>query len=134
MEAHDLRSKAKLLGFLLGTRRARADEVEFGKSSDDIVVFLGLQAIRHELASNLPQGHLRALGMAIGLATQPEVLRPDAPSAGRDPGEQLQRGASGGRGAHSRWLRRCRLSGALRRGRWRGVCGCRGDRAGNASR
>ena len=80
--AHHLRSEAKLLGFVLGTRRARADEVEFGKSADDIVDFLGLQAIRHELASNLPQGHLRALGMAIGRATQPEVLLVDAPFAG----------------------------------------------------
>jgi branched-chain amino acid transport system ATP-binding protein len=33
-----------------------------------------LQAIRNETASNLPQGHLRALGMAIGLATHPEVI------------------------------------------------------------
>ena len=72
--AHHLRSRATLLGFFFGSRQARSDEEEFGKSADDIIDFLGLQAIRNELASNLPQGHLRALGMAIGLATNPTVL------------------------------------------------------------
>lgn len=80
--AHHLRSKASLLGFFLGTGLARADEAEFAASADDIVDFLGLQAIRNELASNLPQGHLRALGMAIGLATHPEVILLDEPLPG----------------------------------------------------
>ena len=72
--AHHLRSRASLLGFFLGTGLAQADEALFAQSADDIVEFLGLHAIRDELASNLPQGHLRALGMAIGLATNPTVL------------------------------------------------------------
>ena len=88
--AHHLRSKASLLGFFLGTRQARADEAEFGKSADDIVDFLGLQAIRDELASNLPQGHLRALGMAIGLATHPTVLLLDEPFAGMNHDETMR--------------------------------------------
>ncbi len=88
--AHHLRSKASLLGFFLGSKRARADEAEFGKSADDIVDFLGLQAIRHELASNLPQGHLRALGMAIGLATYPTVLLLDEPFAGMNHDETMK--------------------------------------------
>jgi branched-chain amino acid transport system ATP-binding protein len=85
--AHHLRSKASLLGFFLGTATARADEAEFGKSADEIIDFLGLEAIRNELASNLPQGHLRALGMAIGLATNPTVLLLDEPFAGMNHGE-----------------------------------------------
>ena len=88
--AHHLRSKASLLGFFLGSKRARADEAEFGKSADDIVDFLGLQAIRNELASNLPQGHLRALGMAIGLATHPTVLLLDEPFAGMNHDETMK--------------------------------------------
>ena len=44
--------------------------------------FLGLDAIRNEIASNLPHGHLRALGIAIGLATDPTVLLLDEPFAG----------------------------------------------------
>jgi len=88
--AHHLRSRASLLGFFLGTAQARADEAEFGKSADGIVDFLGLQAIRNELASNLPQGHLRALGMAIGLATHPEVLLLDEPFAGMNHDETMK--------------------------------------------
>lgn len=55
--SHHLRSKASLLGFFFGTARAKADEAEFGKSADDIIDFLWLQAIRNEMAS-----HLRGLG------------------------------------------------------------------------
>jgi branched-chain amino acid transport system ATP-binding protein len=87
--AHHLRSRASLLGFFLGTGLAQADETLFAQSADDIVEFLGLRAIRDELASNLPQGHLRALGMAIGLATNPTVLLLDEPFAGMNHDETM---------------------------------------------
>lgn len=88
--AHHLRSKASLLGFFLGSAQARQDEEEFGRSADGIIDFLGLAAIRDELASNLPQGHLRALGMAIGLATGPEVILLDEPFAGMNHDETMR--------------------------------------------
>lgn len=88
--AHHLRSKASLLGFFAGSAQARADEAEFSKSADDIVDFLGLQAIRNELAASLPQGHLRALGMAIGLATKPKILLLDEPFAGMNHDETMK--------------------------------------------
>jgi branched-chain amino acid transport system ATP-binding protein len=87
--AHQLRAKASLLGFFLGSVQAKADETSFGASADDIIAFLGLGAIRDELASNLPQGHLRALGMAIGLATNPTVLLLDEPFAGMNHDETM---------------------------------------------
>ena len=80
--AHHLRSRASLPGFYLGTALARRDEVEFGRSSDEILEFLGLGAVKNEVASNLPQGHLRALGIAVGLAANPQVLLLDEPFAG----------------------------------------------------
>jgi branched-chain amino acid transport system ATP-binding protein len=88
--AHHLRSKATLLGFFLGSKQAKADEAEFGKSADDLIGFLGMTAISGELASNLPQGHLRALGMAIGLATNPTVLLLDEPFAGMNHDETMK--------------------------------------------
>ncbi len=88
--SHHLRSKASLLGFFLGSRSARADEAAFSESADSIIAFLGLDSIRDELASNLPQGHLRALGMAIGLATQPKVLLLDEPFAGMNHQETMR--------------------------------------------
>jgi len=80
--AHHLRSKASLAGFYFGTAAARRDQEAFGRSADDILGFLGLSRIGGELASTLPHGHLRALGIAIGLATDPAVLLLDEPFAG----------------------------------------------------
>lgn len=88
--SHHLRSRASLLGYFLGTATARADEDEFAKSADDIISFLGLDAIRDEMASTLPQGHLRALGMAIGLATNPQVILLDEPFAGMNHDETMR--------------------------------------------
>lgn len=80
--AHHLRSRANLLGFYTGSTTARADEREFARSADEILDFLGLGAIAGQLANTLPQGHLRALGIAIGLATNPKILLLDEPFAG----------------------------------------------------
>jgi branched-chain amino acid transport system ATP-binding protein len=80
--AHHLRARAGLMGFYLASRIARQDERAFARSADEILAFLHLDAVRDELAGNLPQGHLRALGIAIGLATSPAVLLLDEPFAG----------------------------------------------------
>jgi branched-chain amino acid transport system ATP-binding protein len=88
--AHHLRSKASLFGFFIGSRQAANDESAFAASADSIIDFLGLSSIRHELACTLPQGHLRALGMAIGLATHPAVLLLDEPFAGMNHDETMR--------------------------------------------
>ena len=88
--AHHLRSKANLLGYFLGVAAARSDEAGFGRSADEILTFLGLGDIRNEVASNLPQGHLRALGIAIGLATDPAILLLDEPFAGMNHDETMR--------------------------------------------
>ncbi|RWH70308.1 MAG: ABC transporter ATP-binding protein [Mesorhizobium sp.] len=88
--AHHLRSNASLAGFYLGTTAARRDEDEFGRSADEIIDFLDLGAQRHEIASTLPHGHLRALGIAIGLATNPTVLLLDEPFAGMNHDETVR--------------------------------------------
>ena len=88
--SHHLRSKASLAGYFLGTPTADKDQREFTASADEILGFLGLGAIADELASNLPQGHLRALGIAIGLATNPTVLLLDEPFAGMNHDETMR--------------------------------------------
>ena len=80
--AHHLRARAGLFGFFANTGRARRDEESFRKSADEILAFLGLESVANETAANLPHGHLRALGIAIGLATNPKVLLLDEPFAG----------------------------------------------------
>ena len=88
--AHHLRSKATLLGYFFGTQAAKQDEADFGSSADEILGFLGLNAIADEVAKNLPHGHLRALGIAIGLATSPTVLLLDEPFAGMNHDETMK--------------------------------------------
>ncbi len=88
--AHHLRSKASLLGYFFGTRAAKQDEAEFGASADEILGFLGLNVISDEVAKNLPHGHLRALGIAIGLATNPTILLLDEPFAGMNHDETMK--------------------------------------------
>ena len=81
--AHHLRSRASLLGFYLGSAAARRDEDGVRPLAPTrFSTFLGLGAVKHEIASTLPQGHLRALGIAIGLAANPKVLLLDEPFAG----------------------------------------------------
>lgn len=80
--AQHLRSSATLAGYFLGTRAARLDEDSFGRRADELLAFLGMSDIAYERAGNLPQGHLRALGIAIGLSTDPVVLLLDEPFAG----------------------------------------------------
>jgi branched-chain amino acid transport system ATP-binding protein len=84
-----LRSKASLLGYFMGSKTAKQDIADFGKNADEIIDFLNLGEIRNELAHNLPQGHLRALGIAIGLATDPKVLLLDEPFAGMNHDETM---------------------------------------------
>jgi branched-chain amino acid transport system ATP-binding protein len=84
-----LRSKASLFGYFVGSKTAKQDIAEFGKNADEIIDFLNLGEIRNELAHNLPQGHLRALGIAIGLATDPKVLLLDEPFAGMNHDETM---------------------------------------------
>jgi branched-chain amino acid transport system ATP-binding protein len=88
--AHHLRSKATLLGYFLGTAIAKRDEASFAQSADEILAFLGLESIASETARNLPHGHLRALGIAIGLATNPTVLLLDEPFAGMNHDETMK--------------------------------------------
>ncbi len=54
----------------------------------EIVEFMGLGQLRDELATNLPHGHQRALGVAIALACEPKVLLLDEPLTGMTPTEK----------------------------------------------
>ncbi len=84
---HHLRCHATTLGIFFGTRRAREDELRFHESAADILQFLGLGKVMRERAGSLPHGHLRALGIAMGMAANPTLLLLDEPFAGMNPEE-----------------------------------------------
>lgn len=87
--AQHLRARATLAGYFWDSRTARDDIASFGDYADELIGFLGMSEIADELASNLPQGNLRALGVAIGLATDPEILLLDEPFAGMNHDETM---------------------------------------------
>lgn len=87
--AQHLRAKASLAGYFWGSKTAQEDVSTFGKYADELLEFLGMSEISNEQASNLPQGNLRALGIAIGLATAPKVLLLDEPFAGMNHDETM---------------------------------------------
>jgi branched-chain amino acid transport system ATP-binding protein len=53
----------------------------------EILEFMGLGARKDELASDLPHGLQRALGVAVALATDPQFLLLDEPFTGMNPEE-----------------------------------------------
>ena len=78
-------AKAGLVSRVL--RRDRATEGAADEKARGILEFFGLQGVTEELATNLPHGHQRALGMAVALAANPKLLLLDEPFTGMNPEE-----------------------------------------------
>ena len=79
--AHQLHREASDLDVVLGTSRARGDEKRLSASAADILELMELSSVADVAARHLPQGLLRLLGIAMGLATRPQVLLLDEPYA-----------------------------------------------------
>jgi branched-chain amino acid transport system ATP-binding protein len=74
--------KAGFWGQLLKTPAQRQEEREIKKRAMEILEFMMLDALKDELAKNLPYGHQRALGVSIALATNSKLLLLDEPVCG----------------------------------------------------
>ena len=85
--AHQLHREASDFEEIAGTRRARSDEIRLGKSAMEILKLMEISDSAHVAARHLPQGLLRLLGIAMGLAVRPQVLLLDEPFAGLNPEE-----------------------------------------------
>jgi branched-chain amino acid transport system ATP-binding protein len=81
-----LQSKENIFSVFTGTvKKKEAENVE---KALEIIEFMGLGHLKNELATNLPHGHQRALGVAIALACEPRVLLLDEPLTGMTPTEK----------------------------------------------
>ena len=83
--AHHLRARASSLGIFFNSATARADEASFRDSAAAILDYLGLGAVKDGQARALPHGYLRALGIALAMAAEPQVLLLDEPVSGMNP-------------------------------------------------
>ena len=75
----------RLLPAILG--RDRADRAAARKKAEEALAFFDLADLSGELASELAHGHQRALGMAVALASGPELVLLDEPFTGMNPEE-----------------------------------------------
>lgn len=85
--AHQMHREASDAEVILGLPRSHSDEARLSESSRKILDLMELSAVADTEARHLPQGLLRLLGMAMGLACSPKVLLLDEPYAGLNPEE-----------------------------------------------
>jgi branched-chain amino acid transport system ATP-binding protein len=80
-------SRAGLWGSIPGMPAHAAWEGELERRAQELLELVELAAVSDEQARNLAYGHQRALGVAVALATSPELLMLDEPVAGMNPAE-----------------------------------------------
>ena len=85
--ARHLHARETIFGAIFG--RPKEEERKNLEKSKEIIEFLGMTSHRDDLASNLPYGLQRTLGVAIALATEPRLLMLDEPVAGMNNSETL---------------------------------------------
>jgi branched-chain amino acid transport system ATP-binding protein len=79
--------KANLFASILRTRSVKKEEAEAREQALGLLQYTGLRRKAHELAKNLPYGDQRRLEVARALATDPQLLLLDEPTAGMNPQE-----------------------------------------------
>jgi len=87
MVAMHHRLKGGIVRSILGTRAHRREEEGARERARELLAFTGLERRADEYAKNLPYGDQRRLEVARALATEPDLLLLDEPTAGMNPEE-----------------------------------------------
>jgi branched-chain amino acid transport system ATP-binding protein len=86
--AFHLESKSTLWRAIFNDSSTQAREKDILKKAHEILEFVGMGGnMEGRLAKNLPHGHRKTLGLAMPLATSPELLLLDEPASGMNPEE-----------------------------------------------
>ena len=81
------RLRSNLFQSVLRTPAVRREEAKARERARELLAFTGLRRHEHEIARNLPYGDQRRLEVARALATEPQLLLLDEPTAGMNPQE-----------------------------------------------
>ena len=84
------RIETSRLARLLNLSSARAEEQSHARLADAILERFGMREFADVLASDLPGGTQKILGVAIAFATAPRLLMLDEPLAGLNSGEKVR--------------------------------------------
>jgi branched-chain amino acid transport system ATP-binding protein len=84
------RLKANLFNSILRTPFVKREEKEARERALDLLEYTGLRRKAQETAKNLPYGDQRRLEVARALATNPQLLLLDEPTAGMNPQESAE--------------------------------------------
>jgi len=78
------------IGALFGTNKSNEEEQEAVVEANRLLEFVGLKGLGDSLARNLPYGDQRRLEIGRALASKPDLLLLDEPTAGMNPRETAQ--------------------------------------------
>ena len=87
MVGRHVRTRAGVLGAILRSAGARAEEAEIRQRAHELLAYVGIAEHAQTLAKHLSYGDQRRLEIARALATEPKLLALDEPAAGMNASE-----------------------------------------------
>lgn len=89
MIAHYFHSNLRFWDNIFDSKSSRVKIGHITKHSMKILDYFKLTSLKDEIAKNLAHGHKKILGLAMGVAAEPELLLLDEPLAGLNPEERF---------------------------------------------
>jgi branched-chain amino acid transport system ATP-binding protein len=81
--------RLRLRDAILLSRATEKEESDIQREAERILTFMGLHALKEEIARNLPYGFQKLLEVAVALGCQPRMLLLDEPSTGLNAKETM---------------------------------------------